>query len=328
MKTSLTTLIICIITALCFAKDYKKEFSHSFDVKEGATIILENGDGNVEILSWEKDEISVAVVYHASSKYAGDKDNNNFDVEFSQKGDDVYIIGHEYRAKMNGFFSFQYIKYDYKIYTPAYTNIEIKSEDGDINIQNISGEIDCRLGDGSIYMTDIINNRSRISTQDGNIKIEKHKGDLNIKGDDGNVTIKNAVAKQIDISLKDGRIKIKDSSADFYVDSDDGGISLLNVSGNTLEARSKDGDVDIVFDGKGAVDIIVSTDDGSVDIELKNPVSAMFNIETGDGSIRFDVDDSNIITEKEHYLRGEFGNGEGKIKVRTNDGSIFLSSKF
>ena len=81
---NLSTIFILIffIATISFAKDYKKDFNHTFKVKEGVTIILENGDGDVQINTWDKNEIVVEVTYHASSKYAGDRDKHDFDVEF------------------------------------------------------------------------------------------------------------------------------------------------------------------------------------------------------------------------------------------------------
>lgn len=319
-------LLLCF--SISFAKDYKKDFSHTFKVSEGVTIILDNGDGDVHIETWEKDEIAVEVIYHASSKYAGEKDILDFEVEFDQKGNDVYIIGHEYNAKMSNFFSFKYLDYSYKISAPAYTNLEIKSSDGDIEIQSVTGDIDCKVDDGDFYMADAKNNISRIFSEDGSVRIEKHSGNLNINTGDGDVTVESTKAKQVEISTQDGRIKVRDSAADFFVDSNDGNITLINISGKEIDARSGDGDVDIIFDGEGPVDFIINTDDGRVNIELNNPVSALFSIESGDGHIRFDAPDSNILRDDEHYLKGELGNGDGRIKVRTSDGSISLSTNF
>ena len=319
--------ISCLLT-LSFAKDYKKDFNHTFIVSEGTSIILENGDGDVQFKTWDKNEIAVEITYHASSKYAGEKDIHDFDVEFSQKGDDVFIIAHEFKGNRYGFISFQYLKYNYKIFAPSYVNLEIKSDDGDVEISNIKGDIKFRSNDGSLYMWEINNQITNIRVQDGDIKIEKHSGDINIEADDGEVEIENLISKQVEISVEDGKVKVRNSQADFYVDSDDGNISMLNISGNDLDVRSKDGNIDILFNGIAPIDLYVSTDDGSVDIELKNEVSATFNIETDDGRIRFNSDDSNITRESDHFIKGEFGNGDGKINIRTNDGPVSLSTNF
>jgi len=151
---------------------------------------------------------------------------------------------------------------------------------------------------------------------------------LSVRSDDGDITIENAVGKETEISVNDGRVRIIDSESDFYIDSDDGDISLKRIAGKALDIRTNDGDVDIVFTGSGKVDVSVKTDDGRVEMTFDNPVSAAFIIETDDGYIRLDSDDVNVFRENEHLVKGEFGDGEGKIRVRTNDGAVSLIGNF
>ena len=60
--------ILFISSSLLFAKDINKNFNHLFAIEKGATLFLESGDGDVNIQTWDKDQIKVDVVYHVSSK--------------------------------------------------------------------------------------------------------------------------------------------------------------------------------------------------------------------------------------------------------------------
>jgi DUF4097 and DUF4098 domain-containing protein YvlB len=327
MKFFTLSVFIFSFSAI-FAKEYKEDFTHTFQVEKGTTVILKNGDGYVNVRSWDKNEIKVDVFYHINSKSSRDEDDNTFDVEFRQNGDRVYIVGHERRRSAFGFFSIQYIDYRYEISVPSYLAFDIDSDDGDLNLENITGDIHIKADDGDIALKDISNAFTEIKTKDGDVNIKGLKGELSIKADDGTVTLENIDVSDGEVSASDGRIRIRDSKGNFFVDSDDGDISLINIAGEKLEAKTQDGDIDILFAGEGEVSLGIYSNDGSVNVEFDKPISAKFSLETDDGRIKFDVDNADIFKESKRYVTGDIGEGNGRIKVRTSDGSITLNSAY
>lgn len=324
MKPIIKFIFIFLITSLhSYAIDYKKDFSHLFDVQQGVKIIVENGDGDVVIESWDQDQVKVDVVYHSVSS---DKDNVEFDVEFNQKNNSVYIIGREYRGNFN--FAFHYRNYKYKISAPSYASVDLKGSDGDIIIRGINGGVECRTDDGNIYLADIRNELTEVYTTDGDVTIKNLNGGLYVKSDDGDVTIEDVTGKQVQVKAADGDVNIFNSKSNFRINSDDGGVTLSKVEGKEIDVRTSDGDVDIFYIGTDEIDFYINTDDGRVDLKLDKMVSAAFVIETNDGNIRFNASQSHIITEKDHFIRGEFGSGKGKIHIQTSDGSVHLTNKF
>lgn len=324
MKFLFIGILLSISSLL--AKEYKDDFSHTFQVSKGVTIMLDNGDGRVNVNVWDKDEIKVDVFYHVNSKSSREDDEKAFDVEFRQSGDRVYVSGHEQRRRTFGFFSIQYIDYRYEISAPPYVNFDIDSDDGDLNLEDITGDIHIRIDDGDVILKNINNNYTDIKTQDGDVNINTLKGELFVRADDGTVTLENIETSEGEVSASDGRIRIRDSKGDFFVDSDDGDISLINIAGEQLDVKTQDGDVNILFGGQGEVNLGINTNDGSVDVEFDKPVSAQFSLETDDGRIRFDVNNASIFRESKRYINGDIGEGKGRVKVRTNDGAITLSS--
>lgn len=325
-------LLICGFFIFTFsflnAKEYQEDFNHVFQVEKGTTIMLKNGDGNVNITTWDRDEVKVDVIYHINSKSSRDDDSENFDMEFRQSGDRVYIIAHERRNTTFGFFSIQYIDYRYEITVPSYVKFDIDSDDGDVNIENITGNIECKFDDGDCVLKNISNDFTDIKTKDGDVNINYLKGELSVRADDGTTTLENLEVSEGEISASDGRIGIRDSQGNFFVDSDDGDISLVNIAGEKLNVKTQDGDVNVLFTGKGEVEVAINTNDGSVDVEFDNPVSAQFTLETDDGRIHFDVNDAKIDRQSKRYVTGDIGKGDGRIRVRTNDGSITLNGSY
>jgi DUF4097 and DUF4098 domain-containing protein YvlB len=329
MKSFFNIFILMVFsTSFLTAKEINKKFNHTFDVKPGAVLFLEHGDGKVIIESWEKETVQVDVKYHVESHSVGVGGDRDFDVEFKQNGEKVYIIGHEGRRINVGFSSINYIEYTYKIKVPDYIELDTYGDDGDLEIKNITGRIRCKLDDGEIKLENINNKRTDLRTEDGNIRLDTFSGELSVRSDDGDVHINNASVGEADITGSDGRIRINNSDGDFYVNSDDGDITLNKISGKKLDVKAQDADVDIHFVGQGEVSIGVKTNDGRVKLEFDNPVSAAFSLETDDGRIRFDIDDAEIIRETKRFIKGDLGAGEGKIVIRTNDGSITMSDAF
>ena len=103
---------------------------------------------------------------------------------------------------------------------------------------------------------------------------------------------------------------------------------MYKVNGSTFNVRTEDGDIDINFTGSGEVNMDISTNDGRVIIELDNSVSAEFVLETDDGRIRFDVASANITRESKRRIKGDLGDGMGRIRINTNDGSITMHDSF
>jgi len=327
MKVLISIFLLVFSISSIVAGEVKKDFNHTFDIKPGAVLFLEHGDGNVVLETWKNDQVRVDVKYHVESRSASGRDRD-FDVEFKQNNNKVYVIGHEDNRFNLGFSSVHYIKYTYTIKAPSYLELDIYGDDGDVDVKNINGRIRVKLDDGRINLENINNKRTDLRTEDGNIKLENFRGDLSIRSDDGDVYVNDAHVGESDISTSDGRIKLYNSDGDFYISSDDGDITLNKISGKKLDVHGQDADVDILFVGKGEVSIGVKTNDGRVKLEFDNPVSAAFSLETDDGRIRFDVDNANIVRETKSFVKGDLGSGEGKIQIRTADGSITMSDAF
>ena len=310
-----------------FARDYKKDFEHTFDVSKGAILIIEAGDGNVDIRTWDKDQIKVNVTYNAQIKSSAQNDDEAFDVEFSQNGDRCYVTGHEKRRQIFGYFSINYIEYRYEISIPQYVNLDILTDDGNIKVDDIKADLKIHTDDGNILLKRINALRTDIRMKDGDAHIETLTGELDIRCDDGDLELSDLDVTDAEISGADGRISIKDSKGNFYVNSDDGNIDMNGINAKILDVRSQDGDVDILFSGNENPEIKIETQDGRATLELEHPVSASFSLETDDGHIRCQVDDADISRESKRYVKGELKNGDGRIEIRTNDGPITFRSR-
>lgn len=322
-------IIVFFYSSAIFGKEIKRDFSHTFDVAKGAVLMLENGDGNVKIRTWDKDQIKVDVVYHAQIKTSSQKDFEDFEVEFNQSGNKVYVTGREHRRSVIiGYFSVNYITYRYDIMLPEYVELDIVSDDGSVDAENLMADVRVKTDDGDIELRKISNGKTYLHAKDGKIRLESLKGELNIHCDDGDLEATGLAASDAEITSSDGRVRIENSSGNFYISTDDGDVRLDKINGDVLDVRTEDGDVDVRFSGSGVVDITIGAKDGRVNLELDEQVSAAFSVETADGRIRFDAGDARINRDSRRYMKGDLGEGEGTLRIRTADGSVTVTSNY
>jgi Putative adhesin len=133
-------------------------------------------------------------------------------------------------------------------------------------------------------------------------------------------------------SVGNGTITIEDyDSHNLTVAASDGRITLQRVSANHLDATTSDGRIE----GTGLLlrDGNIESDDGRVSLGFAAGTNALVNAETSDGKIRVsgipgassetksnDDDDASSRSVR-------IGAGEGRLDVRSSDGSIYLNQE-
>ena len=319
-------LLLLGISSLA-AKEIDKTFNESFKVKQGGVLILEHGDGDVNISTWEKDDLDISVRYKAET--GGSNAVKDFDVKFKSYGEKIYVSGTEYR---DSFFNFgnnytRHIEYIYEIKAPAYLELDINGDDGSVMIENLSGNLKINLDDGNIILRNIKNKTTDLRLKDGRLDIINLESELYINSDDGDITLENLVLKFGEIDTEDGQIKIISASGPLNLGSDDGDIILNEVSSSEIRIKTEDGDIDLEFNGKKVDDFYITTKDGRVRLYLKEAIDADADLNTDDGRLSFDVADAEIFEDSRRQIRAKIGDGSGRIRISTNDGSISLISE-
>jgi hypothetical protein len=326
MKRFIYVLVLPILavatTAPALAKDIDKDFHKSFDVKEGAVLHLEHGDGDVTITPWDKNVVDVEVHYRAEAKSLGVGGKVHFDVQFDQSGDAINVIGEERIRGSVGFRYFKRYEYTYDIRAPRYVRLDLEGEDGDVDIRNWRAEIDCTLEDGDVDLEDVISPRTRIDLEDGDVTIRGLEGELMVDAEDGDVELTRCRVSLCGISLEDGDLTVRQSEGDFEIDVEDGDINLYQLRASELEVSASDGDIDLELLKSDNVDWDISTEDGDVSIDFESGISADFTIETEDGHIRLDVPNAADLGKRKHRASGELRGGQGRIYIDTAAGDV------
>jgi DUF4097 and DUF4098 domain-containing protein YvlB len=273
------------------AEEIDRHFHEGFDVKEGARLHLNHGDGDVAFEVWDRDVVDIEVTYRATIKQGGigTKDQVDFAVEFTQQDDEIRVVGHESRvhAVMIGFVSKNVHEYVYAVKGPAWLEVRTEGQDGAVSIEGLAGTADLELQDGDLSLTDCALDRARVRMQDGDFDAVRCSGDL-------------------DIRTQDGRVRLRDHGA------------------GPLTVRAQDGDVRLELVAGASPELDVRVADGDVTVGLADGVSTEFLLLTDDGRVRVDLVDVKNLEKSGPGTYGEIGGGEGTIRIESKDGSITL----
>lgn len=171
---------------------------------------------------------------------------------------------------------------------PTRTNLTLITSDGSIHLASIEGTVD-------------------IETSDGSIRAKGIKGDTKLRTSDGSIDCSHIQAGTLDLHTSDGAIRCTDIC-----------VARLNC-------RTSDGSVHIecAADAPRAMDATVTASDGSITFAAPPGLSAVVDASVSDGAIRTSLP---ITVEGKigKSLLGTVGNGEGRITLKTHDGSITI----
>jgi len=320
----LNLFLIITLTHSAPGKDISKDYHESFMVSEGTTLHLTFGDGDVTITPWDKNVLDIKVKYRAKVKSIGVGGNRDFEVEFRESGNDIYVTGREFHSISFGILSSRHYEYRYTIRAPRYLILDLRGEDGDVEIEDWAGEIECKMDDGDLQLRHIVAPHIDIRFADGNISIEDLEGELEIMGDDGNISIENCKTPQASIELEDGNVIIRDSGGNFKIATDDGNVKMFRTHVKQMDIHTEDGRVDLDLVKSRDIDLTIRTIDGNVTVDLEAGISASFSIDTNDGRIRTALSRATIIQKNHHTVTGKLYGGEGQIRISTMDGNVTL----
>jgi hypothetical protein len=254
-----------------------------------ADLRLDTFDGAVEVRSWDRQEVLVQIDERGQDKEALAK----VEVLAQQKGNSIEIeVRHPDRRTMVGVGFFVSTSAKLIASVPRNTNLRIRTGDGAVIIERVTG-------------------RAEINTQDGSIRTSETGGEL--------------VAE-----THDGPIQIEDASGRVEARTGDGSIRLSGTP-DVVKARSGDGSIVLrVRTGASMTgDWVVDTNDGSVSVELPAGFAAIIDADPGsDGRVRSDLKLENVVggTREKRTMTGTLGQGGKRLTIRTGDGTIRLTN--
>jgi DUF4097 and DUF4098 domain-containing protein YvlB len=149
--------------------------SKTFSVPANARVNVATYDGPITVHGWDKSEVR-----YTASKHAEDEEQlKEVRVEVDQQGAAVSVI-----AKSND--DRGWVGLD--VFVPRNSSVHVSSEDGQLTLQGVSGELTLRTGDGSIEVSDS-QGQLKVSSGDGHIRIANFDGQADARTPDGSINL-------------------------------------------------------------------------------------------------------------------------------------------
>ncbi len=204
------------------------------------------------------------------------------------------------------------------------------------------GEVAVYVAVGEIEASDV-DSDLRLDTHSGSVTARGIRGDLLVDTGSGSVTVED-ITGAVSVDTGSGGVEINDvSGGEVSVDTGSGGVTGYGITAGTVSVDTGSGSVEL--DQVGSADVYIDTGSGSVEVEITRDIDrlevdtgsgsvtvrmpsnagATVEVETGSGGIDVDLP-LQIQSVRRDYLRGQIGDGDGRIVIDTGSGSIRLQS--
>jgi hypothetical protein len=254
------------------------EYAKTYTVTGHPRVRVQTDDGAVRVSTGDIKQVEIRVVYGG---YTLDK---NLRVTTSQNGDSVEIV-----AKTMGNWGFHWgvnhTSLRVEVHMPKDADLEVTSGDGSVEADSINGNLNVKTGDG-------------------HITVQRVTGDILLHSGDGSIEGRQLDGK-VDASSGDGHIDIEGRFDALNIRTGDGSVTARARGGSNVQSewniKTGDGSVDLELPGELKANLDASTHDGHISLGIPVTVEGMFSssrvsgkmngggqaivVKTGDGSI-------------------------------------------
>jgi DUF4097 and DUF4098 domain-containing protein YvlB len=278
-------------------------------MSDGTLLSARSNDGRITITGGDVTECSVTatIIARADSDEKARRIAEEAKVKLEKFGSTLTVKLEKPVLRTN-----ESVDIQFTAIVPKDCDLEVSTDDGDITTENINGEVEIKTDDGKVYLSKI-SGGIMVRSDDGSVTIQDVNTDNKLPRDDG----------WIDIQTDDGRVNMSQINGNIKVRSNDGSTRIEDVAGD-IDAQSNDGRITIVYSGDagGFYNVSLVTDDGAIDFTAPTNFSAKVEVITDDGSIDTGLPVQVSGKLGKNGIKGVIGTGEGRLYIKTDDGSI------
>jgi hypothetical protein len=189
----------CVDIVATGGAGYIEREEKRFPVAGRPQITLSTFDGAIEVRTWEQPEVLVEI-----EKRALDKDLiGDIEVRTEQDGSQITV---EVRMKSGSSAWGLHRSARLKVSLPASSDLTAKTGDGAIDVERVSGRIDLRSGDGAIRGQELSGDVTA-RTGDGSIRLDRIDGRLDLDTGDGSIVAAGTFTR-LRVRSGDGSVRI------------------------------------------------------------------------------------------------------------------------
>lgn len=274
---------------------YKEDFAETHALAPGGRVFLENFNGSVEVLGWDKDSVEVT-----GSKYASRQEvmeAMKVEVVASEGSIRIRTLRPETRNCNCG------AKYVLRV--PREVKLDrVETSNGGLRLEALRGEARVRTSNGSLKVNDFR----------GPLEATTSNGSLEVMGYEGVATLKTSNGRIRGDGLK-GRLDATTSngSIDVTVAEPSAGLPMKFTTSN--------GSVNVTVEKWTGSGLVARTSNSSINVRLPEGVNAQLQASTSNGSINteFEITTSQM---SKNRVDGRIGAGGPLIDLATSNGGI------
>lgn len=314
----LTNGVIALVS-VCSGLAYAGEkVDKSLDAAADGYVQFENVNGQVEFISWDKNEVRVS----------GELDDRMEKFIFERSGKQILIKIKLKESRGWGWHNDSKGD-DLQVYLPATNHLEVDSVNTDFTLSGLRNGVDIDVVNGDIRADDL-SGKIQIETVNGDVKSRQLKGNVKLESVNGDLDDDGSVGERLVVDTVNGDIKVNADYQEVKIESVNGDGELYLERVKDLSASTVNGDFQMRFrldtDGRIAAESV----GGDLTLSFQDDVSARFDVDSHGGRIINKLTDDR--TEEAKYgpakwLRFTSGSGEGRVKVTTVGGKITLQHR-
>jgi len=186
----------------------------------------------------------------------------------------------------------------------------LKAAFGDLKVLGVRGaQLEARTSSGAVQIENVAAGSINVDSAFGEVRLINIRGDLDVKAGSGDVALKGFSDGTCDLETGFGDIEARGVFLDLTAKTSSGRVGVLAEPGSTIERpwmlKSSFGDV-----------------------ELRVPKDFDCNVfaETSFGSVTTDVNMREEGKRSDRRIRGEIGEGGGRITMQTSSGDVRIRS--
>ena len=289
-------------------------FTRSFPVGKGATLMLSNVGGNIQVSSGADGRIEVDALKHTWAPNAEQAKQRLADatIEAYASGNRVELrVEHGQGPRRDA----RSIDVEFNVKVPADTTVDLRTIAGDIRVMNVKGEV-------------------RVQSINGNLALEGTARVAAVKTVSGSITLTNAGADaQLSLSTINGDLLVQTlNTRALDINTVNGDVRISGWSGDRAHIRTLDGDLQLETGLVKGGRYEIESHSGSVNISLPDQPGFELEAYTFSGRIRVDfpVKSEGPIREEgrgPRSVRGTYGDGSSSLRLQTFSGDLTVTRR-
>ncbi len=274
--------------------EHTRHFEKTFSVNSGGSLVLTSDIGNVEVDTWDKNEVLVT-----ADASGAEGDLEHLDVLFSQEKDIVKVTGKYSEKNWMGWHSSN-MDVTFRVTVPKKFFVRAQSSGGNMSVRDLEGN-------------------ATLETSGGNVDADRVMGSVDLRTSGGNVSA-TGVNGPVQINTSGGDIKCTDVVGELNGSTSGGNVDLKNVDGK-ISTETSGGSIHISMSGENK-GVYAHSSGGDIRISVKETVKAMLDASTSGGRVRCELPITVKGEMDESQLRGVINGGGETIRAETSGGDV------